>query len=219
MEGIRNMWPIPAKWSDVLDERQLERVWHLVEADSLPPRHCVLRAFTEVAPEDVRCVILGQDPYHTPGTADGLAFSASNDRPCPPSLRNIFTAIHEQTGHQRTNCRLDDWAEQGVMLLNTALTVAPRNAGSHLEHWAEVIQHVIAHLRSRDQPIVWLLWGRHAQQMFGPPNSNPKHLTLHAPHPSPLNGRLFVDHERRTQSFLRTNSFLLQHNSKTIQWC
>lgn len=136
---------------------------------------------------EVKAVILGQDPYHGPGQAHGLAFSVQKGVPVPPSLQNIYKEMAQDIGFQipHHGC-LTGWAEQGVLLLNTVLTVRAGQAGSHKGMgWEQFTDAVIEKLNERERPIVFMLWGRNAAQKK-PLITNPAHLVLTAAHPSPL---------------------------------
>ena len=136
---------------------------------------------------EVKAVILGQDPYHGPGQAHGLAFSVQKGVPVPPSLQNIYKEMEQDIGFKipHHGC-LTGWAEQGVLLLNTVLTVRAGQAGSHKGMgWEQFTDAVIEKLNERERPIVFMLWGRNAAQKK-PLITNPAHLVLTAAHPSPL---------------------------------
>ena len=158
------------------------------------------------------------DPYHTPGAAEGLCFSITKGQPCQPSLRNILKAVNKQFQCERIDTSLESWAEQGVLLLNTALTVSQGQPGAHIEHWEAFTAHAIKSIRKFDQPIVWILWGRDAQSAYGKGRTHEKHLVLEGPHPSPRNGNKFVEHEDKQCSFVRANEFLAEHCALPIQW-
>ncbi len=170
----------------------------------LPPRDAIFAALNAVEPDAVRLVILGQDPYPTPGHAHGLAFSYRGDGALPRSLRNIFAEVEEDTGATMTGSGdLTPWARQGVLLLNAVLTVRAGEAGSHRRRgWEAVTDAVIAHLAASDQPRVFLLWGNDARKkarLLEVP-----HVVLEAGHPSPLSVRYF----RGCRHFSRANTAL-----------
>lgn len=153
----------------------------------------VWRAFELTAPEEVKVVLMGQDPYHGQGQAHGLSFSVSQEGgKRPPSLRNMFKELQEDMGTPlRTNNNLEDWARQGVLLLNAVLTTELGAAGAHQGlGWEAAVESTLeGWLRSRREPLVWLLWGRHAQALHGRLNkvvNRPEDATLSSPHPSPL---------------------------------
>ena len=161
-------------------------------------------------------VILGQDPYHNVGQAHGLSFSVKPGVQTPPSLVNIYQELHEDLGcYIPNNGYLIKWAEQGVLLLNTVLTVQAHKANSHKDiGWEEFTDAAIRILNEQDRPIVYLLWGRNAQNkkwML----TNPKHLVLEAPHPSPFSAsRGFFG----CRHFSRTNEFLKEHGIEPVDW-
>lgn len=214
------MWKVPREWEDIIEERWLEKPWNAVGSkEYYPSSERVLRAFECTAPNKIRAVLVGMDPYVQPGVAMGLSFSVPPGLPCNPSLRNVFKALQAQfPGRNPPSLDLTRWAtDEGVLLLNAALTVRPEKSGSHLEHWHEFTQNVLGAIKRLDQPIVWFLWGRDAEGVFGA-NTNEKHLVLRAPHPSPRNLTRFVDHEAKQKSFIRANEFLVDHGVKPVEW-
>lgn len=179
----------------------------------LPGRDDVFRVFRGSI-DDVRVVILGQDPYHTPGIADGLAFSSRNPSVIPPSLRNIFREI----GCEFHRADLSGWVEQGVLLLNTALTVRPHEPNSHAKYWSKIVDCIIRRLAiytSRRQ-VIYCLWGAHAQKKEKIVNeSGGNHVILKAVHPSPLSasrGWFGSDH------FGAVNRILVARGDRSIDW-
>ncbi len=181
-----------------------------------PPKQLVYNALRLTPPENIKCVIVGQDPYHGPGQAMGLSFSVPRGVEPPPSLKNIFKELHDDTGLPLpSGGDLTPWAEQGVLLLNALLTV---ERGAPLSHdclgWARVTDAVLQVVNGLPQPIVFLLWGNPAQRKAAFLN-NANHLVLKAPHPSPLSAhRGFF----ASQPFSQTNAFLTAHNVKPIDW-
>ena len=180
-----------------------------------PPKEKVFNALNFVNPENVKVVIIGQDPYHTIGQADGLAFSCHNGTP-QPSLRNIYKEINSDLGLiMSTSTDLTPWAKQGVMLLNTSLTVIEHMPASHSnELWHTFTTEIVKILNEFNQPIVFMLWGNHANS-FLPLLNNPNHLILQAAHPSPFsayNGFFGCKH------FSKCNEFLSNHNLQPIDW-
>ena len=161
-------------------------------------------------------VILGQDPYHGSGQAHGLCFSVRPGVALPPSLQNIYKEIHADLGlpMSRSGC-LDAWARQGVLLLNSVLTVAAGQAASHQgKGWEVFTDRVISLLNERGNDLVFLLWGSYAQRKGAMIDRN-RHLVLQSPHPSPLSAhRGFFGN----QHFSRTNAWLQQHNKTPIDW-
>lgn len=166
--------------------------------------------------EQVKVVILGQDPYHGPGQAHGLCFSVRPGVALPPSLQNIYKEIHADLGLPiaRSGC-LDAWARQGVLLLNSVLTVAAGQAASHQgKGWEVFTDKVISVLNERGENLVFLLWGSYAQRK-GAMIDRDRHLVLQSPHPSPLSAhRGFFGN----QHFSRTNAWLREHGKTPIDW-
>ena len=175
-----------------------------------PPKQEVFSSFYYTDLDKVKVVILGQDPYHEPGQACGLCFAVKPGIELPPSLVNIYKEIEEETGAKMNyrNGYLVSWAKQGVLLLNTVLTVEAHRANSHKDRgWETFTDHVIEKLNSLDQPIVFLLWGANARSKQALLN-NPRHLILTSAHPSPLSvyrGFFGCGHFRRTNEFLSAN--------------
>lgn len=181
-----------------------------------PAPEAIFAALNATAPASVRVVILGQDPYHTPGAAHGLSFSVPADRPIPPSLVNIFKEIEQESlGPVLANGDLRVWTEQGVLLLNRVLTVEDGAAGSHQKRgWEAFTEAVLRVLAARAQPLAVMLWGAQAQQL-APLFTRPDHLVLKAPHPSPLSayrGFFGCGH------FRATNNYLAERGLKEIVW-
>ena len=181
-----------------------------------PPAQDLFNALHLTPLGKVKVVILGQDPYHGDGQAHGLCFSVRPDVDIPPSLINIYRELHDDVG-----CRMPDngcltkWADQGVLLLNTVLTVRAHQAGSHRGHgWEQFTDAIIRAVNSQNRPVVYMLWGAPAQakrQML----DNPRHLVLTAPHPSPLSAyRGFFG----CRHFSQCNAFLEEHGEKPIDW-
>ena len=181
-----------------------------------PPAGEIFHAFEATPLHEVKVVILGQDPYHGDGQAHGLCFSVRPEVEIPPSLVNIFQELHDDLGcYIPDNGYLEKWARQGVLLLNTVLTVRAHQANSHRGiGWEEFTDAAIRILNKQDRPIVFILWGRPAQQKTVMLN-NPKHLVLTAPHPSPLSAyRGFFG----SRPFSKTNNFLISHGEQPIDW-
>ena len=180
-----------------------------------PDMHNIFNALRYTAFEDVKVVIIGQDPYHGPGQAHGMCFSVLPGVDTPPSLVNIFKEIKTDLGIANTNPYLMKWAEQGVLLLNTVLTVRAGQANSHKgKGWEQLTDSIIRHLNKSDTPIVYLLWGANARSKKTL-ITNPNHLILEAVHPSPLsayNGFFGCKH------FSKCNAYLTKHGLKPINW-
>lgn len=181
-----------------------------------PPADDIFNAFEFTPLSEVKVVILGQDPYHGDGQAHGLCFSVKPDVEIPPSLVNIYQELHDDLGcYIPNNGYLEKWARQGVMLLNTVLTVRAHQANSHRGiGWEEFTDAAIRVLNEQDRPMVFMLWGRPAQ-MKKSMLHNPKHLILEAPHPSPLSAyRGFFG----CRHFSQANEFLKENGLTPIDW-
>lgn len=181
-----------------------------------PPADEIFTAFELTPLSEVKVVIIGQDPYHGDGQAHGLCFSVKPDIETPPSLVNIYKELNSDLGcYIPNNGYLTKWAKQGVLLLNTVLTVRAHQANSHRGiGWEEFTDAAIRILNEQDRPIVYLLWGKPAQMKKSMLN-NPKHLILEAPHPSPLSAyRGFFG----CQHFSKTNQFLKENGLEPIDW-
>lgn len=181
-----------------------------------PPQDDIYNAF--VTPlKDVKVLLLGQDPYHNEHQAHGMSFSVLPDqKEIPPSLQNIYKELESDLGcYIPDNGYLQKWADQGVMLLNTVLTVRAHQANSHKDHgWETFTDRVIQVLNEQDRPMVYFLWGRPAQMKASMLN-NPKHLVLKAPHPSPLSAyRGFFG----CKHFSQCNEFLVKNGLEPIDW-
>ena len=181
-----------------------------------PDMHDIFNALKATAYEDVRLVILGQDPYHEPGQAHGMCFSVKPGVAVPPSLVNIYKEIHDDVGAPiPQDGYLVRWAEQGVLLLNTVLTVRAHQANSHKGRgWEILTDHIIEKLNERKQPVVFLLWGANARSKKAL-ITNKNHLVLETVHPSPLsayNGFFGCRH------FSKANAFLEANGMAPIKW-
>ena len=182
-----------------------------------PPADDIFNAFHLTPLKEVKVLILGQDPYHEAHQAHGLSFSVPKDQPeIPPSLKNIYKELQDDLGLKiPNNGYLEKWAKQGVLLLNTVLTVQAHRANSHQgKGWEKFTDAVIQAVNHEDRPIVYLLWGKPAQSKI-PMLTNPKHLILKAPHPSPLSAyRGFFG----CKHFSKTNAFLEKNGLEPIDW-
>ncbi len=181
-----------------------------------PPADDIFNAFHLTPLNNVKVVIIGQDPYHNVGQAHGLCFSVKEDVEIPPSLVNIYKELHDDLGcYIPNNGYLVKWAEQGVLMLNTVLTVRAHAANSHQgKGWEQFTDAAITALNELNQPIVFILWGRPAQMKKSMLN-NPNHLVLTAPHPSPLSSyRGFFG----SKPFSKTNQFLSERGAQPIDW-
>lgn len=219
MGAIDNDWLEPLKpefskpyykklYDTVLQEYQTRQIF--------PEANDIFNAFNLTPLANVKVVILGQDPYHNVGQAHGLCFSVKPEVEIPPSLVNIYKELHDDLGCEiPNNGYLVKWAEQGVLMLNTVLTVRAHQANSHRGlGWEEFTNAAIKVLNEQDRPIVFILWGKPAQTKKSMLH-NPKHLILEAPHPSPLSAfRGFFG----SKPFSKTNEFLKANGMEPIDW-
>ncbi len=219
MAAISNDWLEPLKpefakpyyrklYATVVQEYHTHQIF--------PPANDLFHAFEATPLHNVKAVILGQDPYHGMGQAHGLCFSVRPEVEIPPSLVNIYQELHDDLGcYIPDNGYLEKWARQGVLLLNTVLTVRAHQANSHRNiGWEEFTDAAIRILNDQDRPIVFILWGTPAQRKAAMLH-NPKHLILKAPHPSPLSAyRGFFG----SRPFSKTNDFLIAHGVEPIDW-
>ncbi|MFP5527458.1 uracil-DNA glycosylase [Peptococcus simiae] len=181
-----------------------------------PPMNAIYTALHETPYHEVRVVILGQDPYHGAGQAHGLAFSVQEGVRVPPSLQNIFKELQADLGCPiPTDGYLLGWARQGVLLLNTTLTVADGRPKSHAgQGWEELTDAIIKVLAARERPMVFILWGAHAQSKI--PLIGHQHHIIKSPHPSPLSAhRGFFG----SRPFSRANAYLEGDGLRPIAWC
>lgn len=181
-----------------------------------PPGPFIFGAFNECPFDKLKVVILGQDPYHTPGVANGLAFSANPDNRIPPSLLNIYKEIKNDLGNPiPDNPDLTKWAQQGVLLLNATLTVRKGEAGSHQKKgWEEFTDNVIKIISDKKENLVFILWGAYAQKKEILID-NTKHFIIKSPHPSPFSAdRGFFG----SKPFSKTNTYLEEKGLTPINW-
>ncbi len=220
---MRNL--IKTTWKEILDDEMnqdyFKNLEKFLESESkektiYPPKEEVFNALNFTDYEDVKVVILGQDPYHGENQGNGLAFSVRYDVKIPPSLRNIYKELNSDLGLDIPNHgNLEEWANRGVLLLNTVLTVEKDKANSHRKKgWEKFTDRIIEKLNERDQPIVFILWGKNAwekEELI----SNEKHHIIKSFHPSPLAAsRGFFGSE----PFSKTNEFLKSIGEKEIDW-
>ena len=214
-------------WQALLQEEFEKPYWRTLAervdaayaaATVYPPREELFAAFRMTPPEAVRVVILGQDPYHEPGQANGLAFSVKPGVKLPPSLRNILTELQADCGVTPTESGdLTAWARQGVFLLNSSLSVEAGKAASHQAFgWQTFTDAVVAALAKLPQPVAFILWGAHAQKKAAIAQaSRYPRLVLQSPHPSPLSAyRGFFG----SRPFSAVNEFLVQHGEAPVRW-
>lgn len=219
MAMIQNQWLSVLK--DEFKKDYYAKLFEFVKAEYatrqiFPPSEEIFNAFHFTDYDKVKVVILGQDPYHNDGQAHGLCFSVKPGVEAPPSLVNIYQELKTDVGcYIPNNGYLEKWARQGVLMLNTVLTVRAHEANSHRgKGWEQFTDAAIAALNKQDNPIVFILWGKPAQMKKSMLN-NPNHLILEAPHPSPLSAyRGFFG----SKPFSKTNEFLTAHGLDPIDW-
>ncbi len=210
-------------WHDAIKEYLPEHYYGNVKAflaqvyqegTVYPPQDKVFAALQKTSLEDVRVVILGQDPYHGPKQAQGLSFSVPDDLPAPPSLQNILKELEDDIG-PRNHHDLTTWAEQGVLLLNACLTVPAGNANGHAGLiWEPFTDAIIRLVNDLDRPVVFILWGGYARKKKTL-ITNGQHLVIESAHPSPLSSyRGFFG----SRPFSKTNAFLTKHQEAPIDW-
>lgn len=217
---------VDASWKEVL-KQQINEVYfkelllfletEYEEKKIFPRKDQIFRALEATPFHSVKAVILGQDPYHGDNQAEGLSFSVSKGMKLPPSLRNIFAELHDDLGcTPPKEGSLIKWADEGVLLLNTVLTVRKGEPNSHKgEGWEHFTDEIIRLLNDRKEPLVFLLWGKHAQKKKELLSSS-HHLIIESPHPSPFAARKgFFG----SKPFSRTNVFLKEQGINEIDWC
>lgn len=220
MSAIDNDWLEPL--SEEFKKPYYRKLYETVNQEYrtrqiFPPAQDLFKAFHMTPLHQVKVVILGQDPYHEPGQAEGMSFSVQPGVEIPPSLVNIYKELHDDLGLKiPNNGHLEKWAKEGVFLLNTVLTVRAHQAFSHRGiGWEEFTDAAIRAIDREDRPIVFMLWGRPAQEKEKLLTKNPLHLVLKAPHPSPLSAyRGFFG----CKHFSKCNAFLEAHGEKAIDW-
>lgn len=210
------------KWQEFIEQqkqlpylKKIDKYLKQHQQDICPKYQDIYRCFNYFDINQTKVVILGQDPYHTNDFANGLAFSVNQDtKNPPPSIVNIFKMLYNDLGYQRTNYDLEDWAKQGVLLLNTSLSVFRNKPLSHTNlGYEQLINNVFVELK-KQQHIVFCLWGSYAKKYAKLIDQN-KNLILYAPHPSPLSCyRGFID----CKHFSLANNYLTKHNIKNIKW-
>ena len=218
---------LPAPWGPLLEEERAKPYFGVLaakvaaaraSAEVYPPAEETFRALALTPPAAVRAVILGQDPYHGPGQANGLAFSVRPGVPLPPSLRNIYRELRDDLGTGGpAGGDLTPWARQGVLLLNTVLTVERGKANSHRDlGWQTFTDAVIAAVAGLPQPVAFVLWGSQAQKKAAAAAASPyPRLVLQGPHPSPLSAyRGFFG----SRPFSKINDFLTARGEKPLDF-
>ncbi|CDF79392.1 uracil-DNA glycosylase [Formosa agariphila KMM 3901] len=217
---------INSDWSSFLESEfnkpYFKGLWNYVESEyetntCYPPEQDIFNAFNTCEFKNLKVVILGQDPYHGPGQANGLSFSVADGVPHPPSLKNIFKEIETDLGiDYPTSGNLERWAKQGVLLLNATLTVRAHEAGSHQKKgWEQFTDNVISQISLNTKGIVFLLWGGYAKKKSKIIDTD-KHFILISGHPSPLSanrGYWFSN-----KHFSETNSLLQRNKTVEIAW-
>lgn len=216
---------IPNSWktilSDEFDKEYFNKLTEFVNdeyssQEIFPSRELIFNAFDKCSFEDVKVVILGQDPYHTPGAAHGLCFSVPDGEKIPPSLRNIYKELLTDVDKEIPKTgNLEHWAEQGVLMLNATLTVRSHEAGSHQKKgWETFTDSVIKKISDSKKDVVFILWGAYAQKK-GALIDESKHHILKSVHPSPLSAsRGFFGQKH----FSQTNEFLISKGLSQISW-
>lgn len=207
------------QWFNLLSPEQVSYIQNLTtfiyaheEVPIYPLKENVFKAFELTSPDEVKVVLLGQDPYHTPGQAQGLAFSLPDNAPTQPSMRNILKELESDLGESRYSQDLTSWGKQGVLLLNASLTVKEGQPNSMAKDWEQVTKWFIEAIDNLPQPIVFILWGKNAQSFM--PMIKHKDI-IHSAHPSPFSAsRGFFG----SKPFSKTNELLEKHNIKGIDW-
>jgi len=211
-------------WETVLapikNSDQFQNLWQKVEnqyasGECFPPKNQIFRAFDLTPFDEIKVVIIGQDPYHNDFQANGLCFSISENVKAPPSLKNIFTELKDDLGILRTKTELDDWAEQGVLLLNATLSVKAHSPNSHKDlGWESFTNEVIKEISAKKENVVFVLWGNFAQKKEELIDSS-KHFIVKSAHPSPFSVyRGFFG----SKPFSKINEYLKSKNLKPISW-
>jgi uracil-DNA glycosylase len=180
-----------------------------------PPGHLIFHAYNSTLPEDIKVVIIGQDPYHNPGEAMGLSFSVPKDIPIPPSLKNIYKALSQDVSFAiPDHGDLTAWTKEGVFLLNAVLTVEKNKPASHRNlGWQTFTDQTIRYLSDSKQCLVFMLWGNFAKNKKILIDAS-KHLILESAHPSPLAGNSF----QACRHFSKANEYLSAHGKSVINW-
>ena len=211
-------------WTEILapikNSEYFEDLWQKVgeayaTSKCFPPKNQIFRAFELTSFENVKVVIIGQDPYHNDFQANGLCFSVSEKVSSPPSLKNIFKELEDDLGIKRTNPELDDWAKQGVLLLNATLTVKAHEPNSHKNlGWEIFTDFIIKEISDNRENVVFVLWGAFAQKKEELINSS-QHFILKSAHPSPFSVyRGFYG----SKPFSKINNYLRSKNRDIISW-
>ncbi len=211
-------------WTEILKPIQqtqwYSHLWQNVlnayeTSECFPPKEQIFRALDLTPFDGLKVVVIGQDPYHNHGQANGLCFSVAEDQKAPPSLKNIFTELQSDLGILRTKKDLEDWAKQGVLLLNASLSVKAHTPNSHKDlGWEKFTDFIIAEISKKKENVVFVLWGAFAQKKEELIDSS-KHLVLKSAHPSPFSVyRGFYG----SKPFSKINDFLVLKSKETISW-
>lgn len=214
---------ITGDWKDILynsnARKKLEKILEIIKKSSdkiiYPSYENIFRALNLTSFKDVKVVIIGQDPYHGENEANGLSFSINKEVKITPSLRNIFKELEDDLNIKRTNTDLESWAKQGVLLLNSILTVEKDHPLSHSNlGWQEITNFIIKYISDNKENIVFILWGNFAKKYKKIIDSS-KHYIIESPHPSPFSARTgFFG----SKPFSKTNNYLIKNNQSAIDW-
>ena len=204
---IKNTEYFTTLWEKVKEEYQT--------AKCFPPKNQIFRAIELTPFDEVKVVIIGQDPYHNDNQANGLCFSVSDKVKAPPSLKNIFKELEDDLGIKKTSNELEMWAKQGVLLLNATLTVRAHEANSHKDlGWEQFTDFIIKEISDKKENVVFVLWGAFAQKKAGLIDAS-KHFIIQSAHPSPFSVHkgFFGSHP-----FSKINQFLEEKGKEPINW-
>ena len=200
MSLISEVQYIPTRWKDIIldfiknninewntleDMYQIENTKYEGEIKIYPKREDIFRCFHYFEPEDTKLVLMGQDPYHSPGQATGLCFGVPEDHKIPPSLRNIKKEILADIGKDLVESSMEHWAKQGVLMLNASLTVREGTAGSHMKYWLPLTRYIIQHLKQNNKQCLFIAWGAFAHKQLVDANVEEEKMIVSS-HPSPL---------------------------------
>lgn len=211
-------------WTEVLapikNSEYFKNLWEKVKTEyasgkCFPPKNQIFRALELTPFDEVKVVIIGQDPYHNDEQANGLCFSVSESVSAPPSLKNIFSELKDDLGIERSKKELDDWATQGVLLMNATLSVRAHSPNSHKDlGWEKFTDFIIREISDKKENVVFVLWGAFAQKK-APLIDSAKHYIIQSAHPSPFSVyRGFYG----SKPFSKINSYLTSKNKETISW-
>lgn len=202
-------------WDQIIDKIELQLSKKIFIYPNTP-----FRSFSEIEPHQIKVIILGQDPYHNFGQANGLAFSVNNDCPRPPSLRNIIKELNKEYRYSNTSGNdLICWTKQGVLLLNSILTVEDSKPCSHANYgWQSITNNIIEHLSKINKHKVFMLWGKYAQSKKVLIKQNDYNLILTSSHPSPLSMYRLPEPFIGSNHFKKTNEWLTKNNINPIDW-